>query len=328
MYGCQHTEIQGVYHARGKHQVWSRRLGMRKDELDDEICQKTGLLQLYKRPNPDSASAAFLILSYPRPNTDQHLGAHRADGLFNRIRDRRVKTQWKACQKRLESGRQKPVPEGKDTQVKRLILWTWGPFRDKYAPELEPQSLLKPGQQQDPTPTATPLCQGAPQAMRARSPRSSARTLTSEGARCFPRERLDQDKVQQASTGASGTWPGSRSAEPPGTGERTMGRGGAPGRSPRSLAHPQPAASSPAKSCRGTLPHLSEQANMTTICPKGFLVPWQHTKHELLPPFSGEICKARGCLVGRRAPPCCRNNAGRCRSCYCRTPGNCQNSRN
>lgn len=56
------------------------------------------------------------------------------------------------------------MPEGKDTQVKRLILGTRGTFRDQYAPELEPQTLLKPSQQQDPTPTTTPLCQGAPQA--------------------------------------------------------------------------------------------------------------------------------------------------------------------
>lgn len=42
--------------------------------LGDEICHKTGLFQLYNQPNPDSASAAFLILSYQCPSTDEQMG--------------------------------------------------------------------------------------------------------------------------------------------------------------------------------------------------------------------------------------------------------------
>ena len=133
-----------MYHAWRKHQTWSSRLGTRKDKLGDDIFQKTGLIQLCKQLNPDSAEAAFLILFYPCPSTDQYLGANRAVGLLSRIRDRRMKTLLKVCQKCLGSNRQKSVPERKDTCVKRLIFWTGGTFRDKHAPELEPQSLLKP----------------------------------------------------------------------------------------------------------------------------------------------------------------------------------------
>lgn len=72
VHGCQCSEIQGLYSAWRKHQRWSRTAGTR-EELGDEICQKTGLFQHYKRPSPDSASAAFLIL-YRCPSTDEQMG--------------------------------------------------------------------------------------------------------------------------------------------------------------------------------------------------------------------------------------------------------------
>jgi len=44
-------------------------------------------------------------------------------------------------------------------------------------------------------------------------------------------------------------------------------------------------------------------------------------------PFQGRFA-VQDAAWWRGKPLCCWNNTGRCRSCYCRTPGNCQNSRN
>lgn len=205
----------------------------------------------------------------------------------------------KTCQKCLGSCRQKSVPERKDTCVKRLIIQTWGTFRDKYAPELEPQSLLKPSQQcyytlHDPSllrrPTNQSLC-----AQGSTPGEDSARTLTLEGVCCSVQERLDQAKVQQAHTGPQGAGPGPGLLIPS-TKEHSVGMG-EPHQIVAQPCTPPDGCQLPGKNCWGALLHLSKQANMTTICPKGFLVPWQHTKHELLPPFSGEICKARDSSV-------------------------------
>lgn len=159
--------------------------------------------------------------------------------------------------------------------------------------------------------------------------RSSAHTLVSEKESHFLWESLDQAKVQQAHTGL---W---RAGPDPGLLSPWYQRvwGGQEG--PPCIFLPMHILCTvpdvhqiPGESCRGALPCLYKQENMTTICPKGFLVPWQHTKHEILPPFPERIFKAGDRLVGRRAPRCYRNNMDRCRSYYCRTPGSCQNCRN
>lgn len=199
----------------------------------------------------------------------------------------------------------------------------WRTFGDKYVPKLEPRSLLKTSSKallpaQPRRPPNRPVC--SPQEL-------STYTGLRERVTLFAGE-LRPGTAGTHTHRSLGSWPRSRFAE-----SLVPGSAGWAGVTPMQI----PARAHPLHSPRyppdpwwkqpGALPRLYKQENMTTIRPKGFLLPWQHTKHEMLPPFSGRICKAGDRSVGRRAPGCYRNNAGRCRSFHCRTPGNCQNCR-
>lgn len=157
----------------------------------------------------------------------------------------------------------------------KICSWTEDTVtpKDLVAPAARHYSHHNPSVLEEP-PKPRPMCLLPSEAVR------PAHALASERGGHFLWESWDQAKVQQAYTGfwRAGPDPGFLSPWYQGV---WGGQGGPPCRFlPVHIPCTAPDVHQiPGESCRGALPRLYKQENMTTICPKGFLVPWQHTKH-------------------------------------------------